>query len=395
MSPSPREKYAARVEELASLAVELEAGRRPDPGPVAGRALEAAGDLLRRSVTLKADQAHVLASLGRIPVTALRTWAEGVDVADLRTRLQAAASQAVEAAIPDDDEAVGQLSGWAMQSLFSRDRLESALVALEQLAGRGPQELRAVAVGLRGAVDDLDAACRTLVTSFTALNPARRPEAALLDETARTRAWWFSARCGIEDDLLVAVLGGEKKGTLPRPERAASDVVMQKRARRISSDDLLRYDLGLGSPAERQAIQHAAEEDPELKLALAAMQAGEEAIEALDHDPHTPPAPIPLPRTPRADGPAVVEEHRDFKVLVFRNPKSVQVVVQPRHADRVAAAAVFRSDDDARAVPGRDGEHGLHFDLGAPERLVKVAARVVVKLSDGQSHEVRFAALDD
>jgi hypothetical protein len=192
---------------------------------------------------------------------------------------------------------------------------------------------------------------------------------------------------------LVAVLGGEKKGTLPRRERQASDVVMEKRARRISYDDLLRYDLGLSSPAEREAIRRGAEEDPELKLALAAMEAGERAIDELEHDPHTPPAPVPLPRAPRsAPPPVIVEEHRDFKVLVFRSPKSVQVVVQPRHADRLAAAAVYRSDDPERPVPPHDGEYGLHFELGTPEQLLSQSARVVVRLVDGQTHaiEVRF-----
>ncbi len=41
-------RYAARCEELEALKAELESKTRPgDPGPVAARVLEAAGDLLR------------------------------------------------------------------------------------------------------------------------------------------------------------------------------------------------------------------------------------------------------------------------------------------------------------------------------------------------------------
>jgi hypothetical protein len=60
--------------------------------------------------------------------------------------------------------------------------------------------------------------------------------------------------------------------------------------------------------------------------------------------------------------------------------------------DRLAAAAVYRSDEPERAVPSAPGEMGLHFDLGAPERLAGVLARVMVKLVDGQTHafEVRL-----
>lgn len=390
MNLSPREKYAARIEELASLAEALRAGRKPEPGAAAGRALEAAGDLLRRRNALATQAETVLDALRQIPELALHAWATGVDVSDLRTRLIKAASDAVEAGLPDDPEAGAHFSGLAMQGLQARDRMESALVALEAMAGQGRGDAGVILGRLRGAIDDLDATCRTFVTSLTTLNPSRRPEAALLDEAVRLRAWWYSTRCGIDDDALVAVLGGEKKGTLPSRERRASDVVMEKRVRRVSFDDLLRFDLGLASPAERDAIQAAAEKDPELKLALAAMDEGDRAIEELEQGPQ-PPAPIPLPRAPR-ETPVLVEEHRDFKVLVLRTPRNVQVVVQPRHADRLAAAAVYRSDDAARPIAPNDGEHGLHFELGAPERLVGAGARVVVKLRDGQTHaiEVKF-----
>jgi hypothetical protein len=186
----------------------------------------------------------------------------------------------------------------------------------------------------------------------------------------------------------VAVLGGEKKGTLPRQEKAASDVVMTKRARRVTSDDLLRFDLGLSSPAEQAIIRRQAELDPELKLALAAIIEGDRAIEEVN--PQEPPvrgASLPVSLEP-GEAPAVVEVNDDFKVLVFRSPRAVQVVVQPRHPDRLAAAAVFRGDDGVHPLSPRQGEHGLEFDLGAPARVAGTVARVVVKLADGQSKTV-------
>ena len=73
-------------------------------------------------------------------------------------------------------------------------------------------------------------------------------------------------------------------------------------------------------------------------------------------------------------------------MLLFRSKKAVQVVDQPHRMDRLAAAAVYRSDEPDRPFPSAPGDMGIHFDLGAPERLVGVLARIVVKLVDGQTH---------
>ena len=67
-------------------------------------------------------------------------------------------------------------------------------------------------------------------------------------------------------------------------------------------------------------------------------------------------------------------------------------MIQPRQLNRLAAAAVYRSDQPDRPFPSSPGDMGLHFELGAAERLVGAAARVVVKLVDGQTHtfEIRL-----
>lgn len=385
-----RDRYSARVEELESLKHELEGGKRPgDPGPLVGRVLEAAGDLLRRSAAVQADGALVAGVLGLLPEAGLKSWSDGVQLPELRSRLQRAASQAVEAALPDTPEDGERLTGWAMQDLHARDRLESALVALEALAAKGRGDAKVLSERLRRAVEDVDAACRPSAPALSALNGHRRGEAALLDDGHRARAWWFAERSGIDDDALVRVLGGEEKGRLPAAEKRADGIVSKKRARRITWDELFRFDLGLATTAEAEVLKRQAAEDAELKRVMAAMEEGERAIEELTKDdPPLRSAPVPLPVEPRGDAPEVITERTEFKVLVFRTKARVQVVVQPRRPDRFAAAAVFRSDEPERGLPSSSGELGHEFDLGAPQAVAGLTARVVVKLTDGKTHAV-------
>lgn len=385
-----RDRYSARVEELESLKHELEGGKRPgDPGPLVGRVLEAAGDLLRRTTAVRADGALVTGVLGLIPEAGLKSWSDGVQLPELRSRLQRAASQAVEAALPDTPEDGERLAGWAMQDLHTRDRLESALVALEALAAKGRGDAKVLSERLRRAVEDVDAACRPSAPALSALNGHRRGEAALLDDGHRARAWWFAERSGIDDDALVRVLGGEATGRLPAAEKRADGIVSKKRARRITYDELFRFDLGLSTTAEAEVLKRQAAEDAELKRVMAAMEEGERAIEELTKDdPPLRSAPVPLPVEPRGSAPEVIEERTEFKVLVFRTKARVQVVVQPRRPDRFAAAAVFRSDEPERGLPSSSGELGHEFDLGAPQAVAGLTARVVVKLTDGKTHAV-------
>lgn len=390
MNPSSREKYAARITELEALHHELQAGNRPGDGAVvAGLLLEAAGDLLRRRGALGVKPDVVDGSLRAIPERALRSWVDGVHVPELITRLERAMSQAVEAAIPDSPEDGEAMAKFAVQDLQARDRLESALVALETLGRAGRADAKALAGRLREAVTAVDRRCRAGVASLTPLNGARRAEAALLDTEFRGQAWWFSERIGIDDDQLVPVLGGEAKGSVPPELKQVSAEVTRKRRRPVGFDDLLRLDLGLSSPAEEALIRRQADADPELKLSLAAMDAAEAAIAELTKDDVAAPAaaPVSLP-VERASAPELVAERTDFKVLVFRTKKSVQVVVQPRDPDRFAAAAVHRSGEPDRTYPSRPGDLGLHFELGAPEPLAGVLLRVSVRLVDGSTDGV-------
>ena len=355
--------------------------------------LEAAGDVLRRKTALGAAKANLNKPLAAIPETALRSWGDGVQVQELAMRLKRAASQAVESAIPDSEESGAAMAQWAVQDPQARDRLESALVALEALAVSGRQDAQALAARLRTAVGGVDRACRPAVESLTALNGARRAEAALIDPEFRGQAWWYSERTGIDDNQLVQVLGGAVKGSMPPRLKSVNTEVNRRRGRPVSFDNLLRFNLGLASPAEKEVIRLQADANPELKLSLAAMEAAEAAIaeETEGEGVVLKAAPVSTP-VERSSAPEIIEERAEFKVLLFRSKKNVQVVVQPHRLDRLAAAAVYRSDEPDRPFPSAPGDMGLHFDLGPPERLVGVLARIVVKLVDGQTHgfEVRL-----
>lgn len=387
-SQQSREKYAARLNELEALHHELAAGKRPgDGGVVVGLLLEAAGDLLRRKTALSVKEGDVVKQLAAINEAGLKSWGDGVQVAELTARLKRAASQAVESALPDSPEEGASMAQWAAQDLQARDRIESAVIALDAI---GRPDAKALAARIRTALMQVDKTCRAMVMSFTALNQTRRTEAALLDTEYRGAAWWYSDRTGIEDDTIVAILGGER-GSLSDEVRGADKVVRSKRGRSVGFDELFRFDLGLATPAEKEVIRRQADADPELKLALAAMEAAESAI--TDETKNEVVVPVAVSAVERSSGtPEIIEERSEFKVLLFRTKKNVQVVVQPHRLDRFAAAAVYRSDEPDRAYPSKPGDMGIHFDLGEPERVAGTTARVVVKLTDGNTHafEVRL-----
>src|SRR3954468_21085873 len=137
-NPDPVNRYRARVDELESIRAELEADKlRSDLGPVVGRVLEAAGDLIRRSTRIQTYLAAVDRILMLVPNAGLTSWGEAVSVDDLAKRVARAAEEAVEAALPDTPEDGSTWNSWAMQGLFARDRLESALCSLERLGKLG------------------------------------------------------------------------------------------------------------------------------------------------------------------------------------------------------------------------------------------------------------------
>lgn len=388
MTQPTANRYQARVDELLSLQRELETPTRPgDRGPVVGRVLEAAGDLLRRSQATPASVDDIDRTLALVPEAGLSSWAEDVSLEDVSARLMRSAEEAVHAAIPDDDDDGGTWSGWAMEGLLARDRLESALVALERLARARP-DARAVSQKLRGGLLALDGKAKAGARAFTPLNVERRAEAALLDE--RGRAWWFEAFADEKHDALVKRLGGEG-GVLSPAEASASDVVETRRSRSFGFDELLRIDLGL-APADRAVLERKAQRETEARRILTAMEEGEAAIAELEGAPDSM---VPSADPRRGAGQAsagraeVIDERSDFTVLAFRRRERLEVVVQPRRGARIAAAAVLGLN---QSFDGQPSPLGTSIDLGPEQRWVGVVAQVRVTVGDRRpvTLEARF-----
>ncbi|MBS1152644.1 MAG: hypothetical protein H6Q89_4342, partial [Myxococcaceae bacterium] len=332
------DRYRSRIEELSSLKGELETPKRPgDPAPVVGRVLEAAGDLLRRTKAIPCDLGALQTTLALVPGSGLRSWGEAVSVEDLQARLKRAADEAVEAALPDTPDDGSTWTSWAMQGLFARDRMESALCAVQHLAQQGRKDAAELHARLSAAVLTVDKALAPRAAWLTPLNAGRRAEAGMLDPEARLKAWWFTARSETPDDGLVAALGGEGGRALDGAEAKVHAEVTRARRRAVSYDELFRYDLGLASPAERASIAAQSKENPDFARAMAALVEGERAIEELAG-----PVPelkvIPIDRAPSGriepGKGELIAERPEFKVLLFRRKERVQLVVQPQRKDR-------------------------------------------------------------
>lgn len=391
----PITRYQARKEELEALKVELaNGGRKTDPGPIAVRVLEAAGDLLRRKQSVPCDGALIDGTLKLLTADGLGSFADALMIDELRSRLQRCADEAVEAALPDSDEDSGTWTTWAMQGLLARDRAESAVCAVGRLAALGRSEATPIHERLTAALKKLDAQTKSLAAALTALNASRRTERDLLDPDSRTQAWWFSHRADAQDDGLVKALGSDD-AALTGAEAAAAKEVLKPRKRAVSFDELFRFDLGLTTDAESAFIAAQKKSNPELARALAAMEEGERAIVELTGGAPTSPDNVrPLRRDAGQGSPAaaasgqVVEERNEFRVLLFRRAQRVHLVVQPRRDGALAAAAVFLPDAPESARPSHATEAGLDFELGHEKQLERITARVVVTLKGGRSTTV-------
>lgn len=389
----PITRYQARKEELEALKAELEnQGRKGDPGPVAQRILEAAGDLLRRTRRVPCEPALIDAALKQLTAEGLKSFADGLQADELGSRLQRCADEAVEAALPDSDEDSGTWTAWAMQGLLARDRAESAVCALQRLTGLGRSDATPIHERLKAALKKLDADTKYLAAALTALNASRRTERDLLDPEVRAQAWWFSHRADAAEDGLVKALGSDDATNLKGAEAAVSKEVSKPRKRPVGFDELFRFDLGLATDAEQAFIAAQKKANPDLARALAAMEEGERAILELTGGAPTNPDNVrPLRRDAGQGSSAstasgqVVEERNEFRVLLFRRAQRVHLVVQPRRDGALAAAAVFLPDAPENARPSHATEAGLDFELGPEQQLERVTARVVVTLKGGRS----------
>jgi hypothetical protein len=357
-------RYQARRQHLAHASLSV------------GSTLEIAGELLRRSGKLGTEGVKpALLALRRPQVEA---WLKGLKPGELRATLLRAAEEAIEVALGEGGEEAELWRASAMEGLNARDRAASALWALrewEELHGALQAEAAQLKAGFLQALGNIDTALLPRARWFIPLNPHRRDERDLLDEGERNRAWWFSARAHCDD--LVA------SWTAPAAVRSAhlescaecredledAAAVDQPPGRHLSADDLWRFDMRMFSDDERaQAKAHAAKCE-ECARALHALEDGDEAIEeALGQDvgaavARTSRAPVPLrPGARHPEQREVLEERREFRVLLLRERQRVRLLVSPLEG-RPVTAAVFLSPGKPSLKPTA-GPEGLSFELG-------------------------------
>jgi hypothetical protein len=363
MSGDAFSRYQARREQLAA------------PASV-GVALEVAGDVLRRGERMGTE--GVEAALRRLTRPQVEEWLRAQKPAALQATLLRAAEEAVEAALGEGEEAELWRTS-AMEGLQARDRAASAARALtewERLHGSLAGEAASLKTSYLSALATMDSALHPRARWFIPLNPQRKPERDLLDASERTEAWWFSSRAECDD--LAATWTGRLQSTTPhlqscaecRADLADMAIVDAPPRRHLSSDDLWRFDMGLMSEEERGRVDAHTAKCTDCAQAVLALGEGDDAIEeALEQEEESGglsarTSRTAEPRRPGARHPEqrqVLEERREFRVVLVRERQRVRLLVQPL-AGRSVTAAVFLSPGRPSLKP-QNGPEGLAFDL--------------------------------
>lgn len=370
-----------------------------------GGTLETAGDLLRRGARLGTE--GVAPTLRALSRTQLETWLQGLKPTELRTTLLRAAEEAVEVALGEGSEEAEMWRASAMDGLVARDRAASAARALgewEALHGPLVGEAAQLRSSFLQSLGNIDAALHPRARWFIPLNPHRREERDMLDPNERTQAWWFSARADC-DDLVASWTA--KPGPLSshlqscaecRADLADAAVVEHPPRRHLSSDELWRFDLGLLSEDERSRMEAHAAKCTDCAQAILALEEGDTAIdEALElgeegaSESAARTSSAAVPRRPGARHPErreVLEERRDFRVLLVRERQRVKLVVQPL-AGRSVTAAVFLTPGKPSLKPTQ-GPEGLSFELGAEAGGARTAHLTVQAGSETLERDFTF-----
>jgi hypothetical protein len=358
-------RYSARRSQLSSA--------KASPGEV----LEAAGDCLRRASRVGTEGVDAaLRSLGRPQVEA---WLKAQKPQALQPVLLRAAEEAVEVALDGGEEAEMWRAS-ALEGLATRDRAASAaraLAAWEGLHGALEGEAAQLRDRFLSALGTLDSSLRPRARWFIPLNPQRRQERDLLEPAEQDMAWWFSARADC-DDLVATWTGAPQKPTSHlqdcgdcRSDIADAAPVDAPPRRHLSADDLWRFDMGLMTEDERSKVDAHTARCGECAQAVLALGEGDEAIEeALDMEEGTVGRAARSSRAPVAQRPSaarhpeqreVLDERRDFRVVLVRERQRVRLLVQPL-SGRTVTAAVFLSPGRPSLKPTQ-GPEGLTFDL--------------------------------
>jgi hypothetical protein len=293
-----------------------------------------------------------------------------------------------------------------MDGLFARDRAESGSRAIgEWEALHGPLQGQGAVLlkGFREALGRLDRALRPKARWFIPLNPRRRAERELLDAAERTRAWWFNERADCDDLLPALSQLPDKPGphlqncTECRADLSSTSAVESPPRRHLSADELWRFDMGLLSADELKWIDRHTEKCLDCAQAIWALEEGDEAIEqalaAKD-------VAVPAARTSRAPEPSarrpgaarhpeqreVLEERREFRVVLVRERQRARLLVQPL-TGRAVTAAVFLAPGKPSLKP-QMGPEGLRFDLGTSGGR---SAHLMVRVGNNEIFERDFS----
>ncbi|HYO58265.1 hypothetical protein [Archangium sp.] len=371
-----------------------------------GGSLEVIGDVLRRSERLGREGVErALQGLSRGDID---TWLRAQKPEALQPALLRAAEEAAESALGEEGEEAEVWRTSSMEGLIARDRAESAARAIgewESLHGPLDGEAASRLKAFREGLGRLDAALRPKARWFIPLNPRRRAERDILDTAERTRAWWFTERVDCDDFL--AALSTRPERPSPhlqscsecRADLANTETVETPPKQHMSADDLWRFDMGLMSAVELSWVDGHTEKCIECAQAIWALEEGDAAItKALALEEHEQPA--PSARTSRTAGPTargpgaarlpeqreVLEERREFRVVLVRERQRARLLVQPL-AGRAVTAAVFLAPGKPSLKP-QQGPEGLQFELGTSGGRT---AHLMVRVGNSEIFERDFS----
>jgi hypothetical protein len=361
-----------------------------------GELLETIGDVLRRADRLGTDGVEeALKGLGRAQVEA---WLRQQKPQALQPVLLRAAEESMEAALGEEGEESEVWRASALEGLTARDRAASAARALgtwEMLQGALDGGAADDRERFLGALTQLDTALRPRARWFIPLNAERRAERDLLDPVERPGAWWFSARAGC-DELLASWTGQPPKDAEHlkscahcRADLADTAVVDAPPRRHLTDDELWRLDAGQMGREERERVEAHTAQCADCAQAVLALEEGDAAIdEALELEEEGMVAPRAARDSRSSVGKRpgaarlpeqrdVLEERRDFRVVLVRERQRVRLLVQPLGA-RPVTAAVFLSPGRPSLNPTQ-GPEGLSFDLSTALATGAHAAHLTVQ----------------
>lgn len=381
-------RYQARREQLSQ------------GGLPVGGVLEVIGDLLRRGGHLGTEGVErVLRGLSR---SAVEGWLKAHKPEALQPALLRAAEEAAEAGFGDEGEEAEVWRTSSLDGLLARDRAESAVRAIgrwEELHGPLEGEAAARWRSFREGLGRVDLAVRPKARWFIPLNTQRRAERDLLDTAERPQAWWFTERADCDDFL--SALSQRPERPSPhlqtcvdcRADLSSTQTVEAPPRRHLSAEDLWRFDMGLMSAVELKWVDGHTEKCLECAQAIWALEEGDEAIEqSMEGLP-----PPPAARTRTAESPSrrpgarhpeqrdVLEERREFRVVLVRDRQRARLLVQPL-TERTVTAAVFLAPGKPSLKPQQSPE-GLQFELGTAGGR---SAHLMVRVGNSELFERDF-----